>query len=708
MKKLLVLLAAFFGLAFGSVDISAPSYPVSVEQAAPTVHENAAATILAELPRLKFSIGAPAYATEINTDVGCDSSGAWTPGTGWSVTGSKCVASSATRMAMLMQMNNAIKNGHRYKVSFDLTGYTGGILRPFFGIKMGTAPNGALVTAASVTPIADNFTTSLGLDASAVFHSTTGPGDDNEQNGSWRITCLDGGFARVDPLVYPGMQAPHLHQFLGASNIQNNWTYFDFRTKAQSSCNNLADPQHTINRSAYWAPAVIDGHGRPERVWGPVLIYYKGPASTSAPESINIVGSINGSVLTVTSVGVASPITPDGVVINGAGIPTNTVILQQTSGTAGGAGTYSLDRSLPTPVGSETIVLTSPYKSMFSNVAGTVASMCSQTSVTTNCQNVPAGLRFTFGYKAICNTNPDPSTCLGPSDTSATTAGTDTTERTSMNGISGTWVCGGAPNGVGGSPGSDYTPTYSSLKALIDDGRCNIVGSMVLRAINFPVCWDGVYVDTVNHRDHMSFGNTHGSPCLSAHPVRLPAIQMLMKYRVDEDLVAGKWHLSSDEMAACYDTAGINGCTDHADYWEAWSPTVRDDWYNHCNLAHNSCTGDFGTGRLKEPDAQWGGINSELVNHTAAAENYGMSQDITANGSYTFYITSVDDGVWGFLGMKNFTGSIDNIHVIDLGPAAKGPVTVGQAAPANDNMEMAANDNFGATELTHFSLKLRR
>jgi hypothetical protein len=591
------------------------------------------------------------------------------PDTGWSVSGSKCVASSVVRMGMLMQNGTAIKNGHRYKITFDVSGYSGsGLLRAFFGVKMGSAPTGSNVTAASVTPVADNFTTSLGLTSSAVYHSTTGPGDDNEQNGSWRITCLDGGFARVDPLVYPNMQSPHLHNFLGADNIQRNWTYTDFRTKAQSSCNNLSDPQHTINRSGYWVPALIGSKGNPKRVFGPVLIYYKGPASTTVPESVTVTGSISGTTLTVTAVSVASPISPDGVMISGSGVTANTSITQQISGTPGGIGTYALDHSMT--VGSETITLQSPYKQAFGNPNGTAASMCSQQSATTDCRNIPTGLRFTFGYKSSCNSSSSPLGCLGPMDTSATT-GSFSTERTSMNGISGTWECRDAVTQ------SDYAGPFTSLQDMINAGTCNRIGSTALRTLNFPLCWDGTYVDTPNHRDHMSFGNSSGACLIAGHTIVLPHIQMLMKYQVDADFAAGKLHLSSDEMAACYDTANLAGCTEHGDYYEAWSPTVRNDWYANCNFAHNSCTGDFGTGRLKEASIQWGGlVTSEHVDETSPIENYGMSPDVTANGSYTFYITSVDDGVWGFLGMKSFSGSIDNIHVTDLGPASKGPVTV--------------------------------
>jgi hypothetical protein len=54
---------------------------------------------------------------------------------------------------------------------------------------------------------------------------------------------------------------------------------------------------------------------------------------------------------------------------------------------------------------------------------------------------------------------------------------------------------------------------------------------------------------------------------------------------------------------------------------------------------------------------------------------FGMSKDYIANGTYTVELTSVGDGVWGFMGLNGFSGSIDNVSVTRIS-TAKGPVTV--------------------------------
>jgi hypothetical protein len=627
---------------------------------------------------LIVGVSAPAYAVEINTDVGCDSAGSWMPDSGWAVTGSKCIASSATRMAMLMQMSTAILKNHRYKITFDVSGVTGtGKLRAFAGVKMPTSPTGTWITAASVSAVADNFTTSNGLQAGGILRSTTGPGDDPERNGSWRISCISGGFKRVDPMVYPGTQAPHLHELVGATNMEPNWTYNDFRTKAQSSCSNPSDPQNTINRSGYWFPAVLDGNGNAKKT-GPLLVYYKGPSDPAQPSSVALTGSISGTTLTVTATGgVTNPISPDGEFITGTGITAGTQIVSQLTGTSGGIGTYQLNNSMT--VGSETITLISPYKAA-GETQGTAASMCAEFSPTATCQNVPRSLRFTFGYKGSFNATSITDNNCGPADT--VSVGSSTTERCSIRGISGAWQCAGGPNGEGGQPaGTQYGSAYSSLQEIMDAHVCAL-GGRVTRSIGMPSCWDGTNVDAPNHRDHISWGNNIVH-CLSAHAVKLPQISLLLSYTVDQSFLDGKWKLSSDEMAACYDTGGQAGCTEHADYWEAWSDSVRTRWFANCNMAHNSCTNDLGDGfTQKVPHNQWGPDAPQIFGHSyqmddaTPPENFGMSKDITANGSYTVYLTAPDDGVWGFMGLKNFSGSIDNIHVTDLGVTAKGPVTV--------------------------------
>jgi hypothetical protein len=235
---------------------------------------------------LLVGLAAPAYATEINTDTGCDSSGAWMLGTGWTVTGSKCVGTSVSKMKMLMQMTTKVKAGHRYKLTFTLSSYTAGSVRGFVGVTMPTAPVGSYVTAASVSDIADNFTTANGLTSAGLtaLADTANPAAGSGTLGAFRFVCTHANYGWIDPLVYPGLASPHLHDFYGNTRVGKSWGFSDFRTKGSSTCGDQADPKSPLNRSGYWIPAMLKSTSKGLFAIKPsmIQIYYKGPSNTAA------------------------------------------------------------------------------------------------------------------------------------------------------------------------------------------------------------------------------------------------------------------------------------------------------------------------------------------------------------------------------------------------------------------------------------------
>jgi hypothetical protein len=74
-------------------------------------------------------------------------------------------------------------------------------------------------------------------------------------------------------------------------------------------------------------------------------------------------------------------------------------------------------------------------------------------------------------------------------------------------------------------------------------------------------------------------------------------MSLMAFYVVDANFEAGNWRLSSDAMVP----GAVPGSTFHADYFEAWSPTVRDTWLQYCTNGHLQCAGgDLGNGtRIK-------------------------------------------------------------------------------------------------------------
>lgn len=97
------------------------------------------------------------------------------------------------------------------------------------------------------------------------------PGFESEgQEGAFRFICAPSHNAYDDPIVYPGQPGKsHLHTFFGNTKADANSTYRSLRTSGDSTCNNA------MNRSAYWIPAMMNGHGKvvmPDYI----SIYYKG------------------------------------------------------------------------------------------------------------------------------------------------------------------------------------------------------------------------------------------------------------------------------------------------------------------------------------------------------------------------------------------------------------------------------------------------
>jgi hypothetical protein len=92
--------------------------------------------------------------------------------------------------------------------------------------------------------------------------------------GAFRFVCGAGPLKYDDPIVFPGIPGrSHLHQFYGNIGVNGNSTFESLRTSGDGTCGGTNKGQ-TLNRSAYWVPAMFDGKGN---VIQPDIIgiYYK-------------------------------------------------------------------------------------------------------------------------------------------------------------------------------------------------------------------------------------------------------------------------------------------------------------------------------------------------------------------------------------------------------------------------------------------------
>jgi hypothetical protein len=199
------------------------------------------------------------------------------------------------------------------------------------------------------------------------------------------------------------------------------------------------------------------------------------------------------------------------------------------------------------------------------------------------CKELPRGLRMVFGFNMKTGT--------GFFGTGVTNVGS--------------WNCVPKDN-KNIAPGTK-SGSYPNIIEAAKNCPMGAGGNRLELSITAPVCWDGIHLDSADHRSHLSLlYDTHmtGFACPKTHPYIIPSFHLGVFYSIDSDLyndinVDGTWkgtqtgwHLSSDEM-----NNSIPGATGHADWFGAWDDTVLGLWHKGCINGQLNCSGgDTGTG----------------------------------------------------------------------------------------------------------------
>jgi Domain of unknown function (DUF1996) len=123
---------------------------------------------------------------------------------------------------------------------------------------------------------------------------------------------------------------------------------------------------------------------------------------------------------------------------------------------------------------------------------------------------------------------------------------------------------------------------------------CGVDGDLKM-VIGFPQCWDGVNLDSPNHKSHMAYaGANTPSSCPASHPVPLPEITYIVRYRVIDTAALAFWRLSSD----MYGTSIPGGFSIHGDWFNGWDQTTKQTWVTNCTHNAQDCHGNLlGNGR---------------------------------------------------------------------------------------------------------------
>jgi hypothetical protein len=111
----------------------------------------------------------------------------------------------------------------------------------------------------------------------------------------------------------------------------------------------------------------------------------------------------------------------------------------------------------------------------------------------------------------------------------------------------------------------------------VSEPQCPDAAQLILR-IGFPDCWDGVLLDSTDHKSHMAYSRMAGSrrmECPPSHPVAMPAINMFVIYKT-----SGGPNVS---------LSSGSGLTAHADFFNGWDQETQSRLIAGCIHAKLMC-----------------------------------------------------------------------------------------------------------------------
>jgi hypothetical protein len=102
--------------------------------------------------------------------------------------------------------------------------------------------------------------------------------------------------------------------------------------------------------------------------------------------------------------------------------------------------------------------------------------------------------------------------------------------------------------------------------------------------VQFPECWNGVDLDSPDHKSHMAYAN--GADCPPSHPVLLPKVEFRVEFPVSGEGVM----VSSDlPMPAMGMGQAEPGQSAHADFFNAWNPAALEQRVGDCLRGARVC-----------------------------------------------------------------------------------------------------------------------
>ncbi len=143
---------------------------------------------------------------------------------------------------------------------------------------------------------------------------------------------------------------------------------------------------------------------------------------------------------------------------------------------------------------------------------------------------------------------------------------------------------------IAGDPANRTANEYGSAYRFMCHNNSNIRGQVFVSCpvgdemdmeVFFPQCWDGINLDSPDHKSHMAY--PRGNGCPASHPVALPEVSIHLHYLISEPNQQANWRLSSDTYS------GPAGYSAHADWFNGWNQTHMETWVRECENTARDC-----------------------------------------------------------------------------------------------------------------------
>jgi hypothetical protein len=146
----------------------------------------------------------------------------------------------------------------------------------------------------------------------------------------------------------------------------------------------------------------------------------------------------------------------------------------------------------------------------------------------------------------------------------------------------------------------DWTPTTASYPDMVEVMKACKPGQQLMAQIHSPDCWDGVHLDSPDHRSHVAQmvrdANTGQLSCPATHPYNIAQFTLGVVYSIEAGDDPTLWQLASDHMLPT--NLRRPGASFHSDWFGAWEDSILQRWHRGCIDRMLNCSdGDLGDGQ---------------------------------------------------------------------------------------------------------------